>query len=297
MALSRLVPILVWLGSVLVLPAPFAARGMLVVPLVLVPLSLANGLGPFRNIRGQTRRRLVVLSFAAATLLLPAYVNQTGTIAAAFAVPWFAFCGSLAAVAVTAGIRSLPRVLLPSKADALLADAAFVLLAVGATFVLLERGGVDVLGVGPSIVLITAVHFHVLGFALVAVAALLAAREHRLARAATYPLLAGIALTASGFTFASTTLQWIGALTVVLGGLLTVGALAAEARVLAGWRRVGAISAAGLLVVGIPMGLAWATALQLGASFADFGTMVATHGALNTIGTTVAALAVFETTK
>ena len=42
------------------------------------------------------------------------------------------------------------------------------------------------------------------------------------------------------------------------------------------------------------MGLAWATANLLGLPFADFSTMVAVHGALNTLGVAIGVLALRE---
>jgi hypothetical protein len=262
------------------LPASFAARALLIVPLVLVPYRVAAG-----------RSALAWIALGTALPLAAAFGLERGATAAVLAMPWLASCLLLAADAIADGIRSLPAILLPSRAGQLLARAAGIFLAVGAVFAVLDRAGLGVLGLDQDVVLVTAVHFHVLGFGLIAAASGLAGGS-RWAAASAFPFLFGIPLTAAGFTFGSTLLQWLGAVFVVGGALLVAAALAGFGARHRGWRPTAASLAGVALVIGAPMGLWWASAIQFGAPFVDFGTMAATHGALNTVAVALATFAV-----
>lgn len=272
-----------WAIAWTVWPAPPAARALLLVPLLLVPLKMA----------AESRSLTSILALVAALPLVAAYAMQQGPTATALALPWLAVCFLAAALAALDGLRGLPGIVGVSQTERLARDAAYVLLAVGAAFVAIERSGLQLLGLDTRIVLITGVHFHVLGFGLMAVIGSLADRGSRVAYPATLSLLIGIPLTAAGFSIDSTLLQLVGAVPVVMGGLLAALALALARVPRPGWRRGATLVSAAALVVGVPMGLIWAAAIQFGFGFVDFGTMVATHGALNTLGIALAALSLW----
>lgn len=124
----------------------------------------------------------------------------------------------------------------------------------GAVFALVDRLGVDT-GFSPVIVLLTATHFHFAGFGLLALACLLAASRPWL-RAPVVGLIVGIPLTALGFVLSSDPINAIGACIVGSSGI-GVGIALVTARVIerAGWLSCAAGVA---LLVGMPMGIAWA---------------------------------------
>jgi YndJ-like protein len=275
------VGVALFLAAFVLVQAPFAARALLIVPLLLVPYRL------------QAQPTAAWLALATGVVLAAAYGLEQGQLAGVLSLPWFATCALLAVPGVLDGLRGLPSIFRPANAARLLNDAARAFLAVGATFALIDRFGVSVLDFDRNIVLVTAVHFHVLGFALISLAAVLATRS-RWATLSAFPFLLGIPLTAAGFTFGSTLLQWVGSVFVVAGALLVAAALAEIGVRHSGWRRAAAWLAAAALSIGAPMGLAWATALHFAVPFLDFQTMAVTHGALNTVAVVVATFAVPE---
>jgi hypothetical protein len=206
------------------------------------------------------------------------------------ACPWLLGSLSLAVQGFVDGVQGMPEILRPAQATRLLRDAAPVMLTVGASFAVLDRGGVTLLGLSSATILVTAVHFHVLGFGLTSVLAALA-RRIRLACAAASPLLIGVVLTALGFTIASAMVQWIGAILVACAGLIAVVSMVRMAAQIQAWPRIALLSGAIVLAIGIPLGLAWATAAQFGLAFLGFDGMIAVHGTLNTAGTALGLLA------
>jgi hypothetical protein len=281
----------IWLLALVLLPAPLAARIFLVVPLALVPHGICGLAAPLGEASVDVRRGLSWLALLAALPLVAAFALPAGTIAAALALPWLVLTAGLACVAIVHGLRALPSILGSERASELLSDAAFALLAIGATFALFDRAGFRPFCLDSTIVLITAVHFHVLGFGLMAVLAVLAARGSRPAVAAGYIFLLGIPLTAAGFTLGSSFVSWAGAIAVALGAPPVALALTRSAADLGPWRGIAVRLAAMALLVGIVLGLGWASAVQFGVPYLDFESMVRVHGALNAAGTIVAALA------
>ena len=171
------------------------------------------------------------------------------------------------------------------------ADAALGILGVGGVFLIFDRLAIRPLGLDPQIVFLTAVHFHVVGFALGTLGVLAAGGStRRLVDVGLLVLIVGIAITAAGFALTSSTIGWLGSLGVGLGALSIAVTLMWRSPSAAGMRRVGLFLGGAALVAGVPLGVAWATATMLGVSFLDIDVMVRTHGTLNLAGVLLATL-------
>ncbi len=269
-----------WLGLLgwvlaLLLPIPFQERILLAAPLVLVPLLL--GRLPGRPISQALDTRSLGMLAVPVALLLPASLAlPRGPVAALFAVPWLV----LAALAAAAGVRDLVAgglaLLRPARAGDLASDAALVGLAVGASWLLIDRSGIDVPGIPALIGTLTAVHFHFAAFGLVGIAALTAtSRPRRVTWLAIVGLIVGIWVTAAGFVVPSLAIGWIGAVSVGTSGLLLATLLARGP----GGPVVSVAS--GALAVGMVLAIAWPTGLALWPGLLDIDLMVRTHGVLN----------------
>lgn len=279
------VGLVVWGAALALLPAPLAARILLLAPLVVVPLLLSAI--PERRWVG---RLAGWPALAAALPLIVALALPPGPAAAVFALPWLAVAVVAALAAVLHGIDRLPSILRPRHLADLGLDVALGFLAIGAAFLAVDRLGVDV-GFSPTIVLLTATHFHFAGFGLLALASLLA-RDRAWLRAPVAGLIVGMPITAAGFVLPSDAVSAVGAVVVGLSGIgvglgfVTIGAsvaVAASARW--AWRLAGIA-----LLVGMPMGIAWSIAILAGQGFLDLDTMIRTHGALNATAVVIGAL-------
>jgi len=261
-----------WLGALLLVPAPLAGRILLLAPLVVVPRLVAL-LPP----RGWIGHLTGWLPLVAALPLIVAFSLPAGLVAAMLAAPWLAFALVGMAAAVRHGCSQLPSILAPRRLPDLGVDVALGFWVVGAGFLVLDRLGVQT-GFPPTIVLLTATHFHFAGFGLLAIASLLAGSRPWLL-AAVAGLGVGIPITAAGFVLVSDPISALGALVVGSSGIcvaaaLLTGAVPGRARWLG---RVGGVA----LMIGMPMGIAWSLAILTGLSFIDLDVMVRTHGALN----------------
>lgn len=269
-----------WAVALAAIPAPLAARLWLAVPLVLVPrlapaLAAGHRAGP---LAAQPWTSVAAGVMAAASLAVP-----TGSpLAGALAAPWL----MLALAGLTA---SVPRRTDRPAVDAPGRIAAHGFLVVGAGFVLLERLAVAPLGYDPTIVLLTAVHFSVAGYTLVALAALRARVGSRAAGWAVGALVVGIPMTAVGWSIATPVAAWPGSLVVAAGGLLVAAAIAGGGRSVGGRTAAVAVVSSGLLAVGMMLAIGWATALLLGVPYLDMAGMVRTHGAANLVAVLLAA--------
>ena len=273
---------LVWAAALVLLPAPLAARILLLAPLVVVPRLVT--LLPERAWIGALGGWPL---FLAALPLAVAFGLPAGPLPAVLALPWLACALVGAAAAIRHGLTNLPSILAPRRLPDLGIDVALGFWAVGALFALFDRLGVDT-GFSPLIVLLTATHFHFAGFGLLAVASLLAV-ERRWVSASVAGLMVGIPLTALGFVLASNPINAAGALVTGLAGIgVAIGLVTARVSVTADWL----LRAAGVaLLVGMPMGIAWSMAILTGQPFIDLETMVRTHGALNATAVVLVVLA------
>jgi hypothetical protein len=262
-----------WLAGLVLLPAPLAARIMLLAPLVIVPRLL--GLLPPR---GWVTRLAGWPALLAALALVVSFAVPPGPVAPVLAVPWLALCGAAGLAAAVHGVPRLPDLLRPVRAAELGVDASLAFLAVGATFAAMDRLGLAPMGFSPAIILLTATHFHFAGFGLLALASLFAARRSAL-RGPVIALVAGMPITALGFILPSPLLSALGALLVGLAGIaFALSLLTSDSH---GARRWANRAAGVALLIGMPMGITWSLAMLFGVGFLNMDAMVRSHGALN----------------
>jgi hypothetical protein len=142
-------------------------RLLLLAPFVTVPLAL---LATARAAAGDARpppvlwRAACVVGPPAAALLAASLRLLPGRTAGALAAPWIATTGILALLGLQRRLRGgVARALVPFEEACI--DAGHAYLAIGGAWLAIERFGLAVLGFGPTIALLTAVHFHYAGFA------------------------------------------------------------------------------------------------------------------------------------
>jgi hypothetical protein len=163
-------------------------------------------------------------------------------------------------------------------------------LAIGGGWLLVSRSGLHPGGFSPTIVELTAVHFHFAGFAATLMAALtvasLAARPlaQRIAVAGAYLVVAGIPIVAAGITVAFQPAALVGA-ALLAGGVITVAAVVVVAVVPDAPTRARfplVISAVSVL---LPMVLAvlYTARPVLNTPSLSLRDMAATHGVLNSL--------------
>lgn len=271
-----------WGAALMLIPAPLAARILLLAPLVIVPRLI-----PLLPARPWTGRLGGWTAWVAALPLIGSFSLAPGPLAAALALPWLALAMVGAAAAIGHGVVHLPSILRPSRIPDLGVDVALGFVGVGAVFVVIDRLGIDT-GFAPVIVLLTATHFHFAGFGLLAMASLVADSRSWL-RVPIVGLMLGIPLTALGFVLVSDEINAVGALVVGSSGI-GVGVAFMTSRAMTRFRWLSRAAGAAL-VIGMPMGIAWSVAILTGASFVDLDTMVRTHGVLNSLGVLLAVIA------
>ena len=270
--MPSLVGLVVWAVALAILPAPLAAGILLLAPLVIVPRFLA--MVPERRWVAQLAGWPALL---AALPLLIAFGLPPGPLAAAFALPWLALALSGALAAVLHGLARLPSILGPGRWGDLGIDVALAFWTVGATFLIIDRLGIDT-GFSSAIVLLTAIHFHFAGLGLLGLASLMA-RSRPWLRGPVAGLVVGIPITAAGFVLVSDPIGAVGAVLVGLSGIAVgVGLLTVATE---GTARLATQLAGAALLIGMPMGIAWSVAILTGQTFVDLDTMIRTHGVLN----------------
>ena len=252
---------------------------LVVVPLGLGLLRLDGGPASLALVRGaRFGWRLAALAALVAVAIPP------GALSAAVAALWL-----VPALAVgLAAVLSLPVALRDPVRFAHAAAAGF--LVVGALFFVLHRGGGDWAGVGPTIVQLTAVHFHVAGFGLALVTAELVERRRRIGTAAILLLVAGMALTALGFLTVRP-VQAAGAVLVAVALLVAavgIAGLGHRIRSAAARWLLRISCASGFAVAGLA--LVYAITEAAGRPAIDIPTMAATHGVLAALGVVGAGL-------
>jgi hypothetical protein len=286
LASSTFIGSIVWLAALVVMPSSPIARVLLLAPLVIVPRLLHRiDWPPVSRLGGW-------LAVAAALPLVVAFALPAGPLAAALTGPWILLTTVALVIAVRHGVRRLPGLISWHGVADLGTCVALGFLAVGATFLVTVRLGVRPLGFSEVIILLTAVHFHFAGFALLAIASSLG-RTVRPMRAPAVGLVVGMPITALGFVSGSLLIAALGAVVVGGSGLaIGLGLLAAasrRARTLAerlAWRAAGVA-----LLVAMPLGIGWSLAPLIGGALLPLDTMVRTHGFLNALAVTLVAMA------
>ena len=247
---------------------------------VAVPFGLHHGLVAIGARTTNRSAAWLALAAAVGALALP-----RGPWAAAVALPWLV-------VTVAAGAAALTTVARRARFGGAAPIAhvgvliALGFLAVGAAALVLDRGALRPFGFAPTIVLLTAVHFHVAGFVLTLAGSLVAgARPGAGSRLALGALVLGTPLTALGF-FAIPAASWIGALLVAAAGIaIGRGEILASRAGVRGGRRARLVAVGGAsLFVSMPLAAGYATGAALGLPFLDIPAMAAVHGTLNVIG-------------
>ncbi len=289
--ISALAGTLAWLLLLVLLPpAPqtifWITQLLLLAVLVFVPLALGLvGASRAAHVASCWRLGARVQPFAA-TAVVAAFLLPVGVLAGVLALSWLLFAGIIALVGVI-------RLFAQDGRDAaeLCIDVGMLLLPVGGFWLAMARFGVRPLGFSDTIVLLTAVHFHYAGFALLLLAGLagrhlrvgapLSWRSFRLIAAG---LIAGVPLVALGITF-SRVLEILAVLllasSVLLLALLTLVAVVPSlarraARVLLAISALASIATM-LLAAGYAGGSMVGLALTI-------PQMVLAHGAVNAFG-------------
>jgi hypothetical protein len=177
------------------------------------------------------------------------------------------------------------------NANELCIGAGLIYLPVGGMWFFMSRFGIQPIGFGDTIVLLTAVHFHFAGFAAPILAGLAGRTLHaggvarQLFQFAAVGIIAGTPIVATGITY-SPLVAFIGAVVISLGLILF-------AIVVLGWviRSVGSLPARFLLGVSA---ISSASAMVLACLYAyslvtktliiDIPHMAMTHGVINALG-------------
>jgi hypothetical protein len=253
---------------------------LVIVPLglPLVPMSPSLAPGPYGI-------ALLLQPFGAAAVIASTLISR-GLAAALLASLWF-----LVTLAVAFfGLWRLRQERLRSTAEVSI-DAALLYLPVGAVWLVMSRLGIQPLGFGDTIVLLTAVHFHFAGFAAPLLAGLagrrLGARQTLQAtfRFAVLGIIAGTPLVAAGLTF-SPVIGLVGALVISIGLILLA--------VLVSFSLVPSLQSALAQVFLLISSLSSVPAMLLASVYAyslatqtlivDIPQMAMTHGVLNAFG-------------
>ncbi|HEY9422963.1 MAG TPA: YndJ family transporter, partial [Thermoanaerobaculia bacterium] len=165
MKISPWIGAAVWLLLVLFRrPSPFetdwAVLILLLGALVIVPLGLRL-VTDLRGTAAKLWRIAVLLQLPTALLLVVAFAQPRGTLAAVLALPWLA---TTAVISLTGLLRAWYRGWRP--VEELCFDAGLIYLVIGGGWTVLSRYGLRPLGFEDVIVLLTGIHFHYAGFAL-----------------------------------------------------------------------------------------------------------------------------------
>lgn len=233
--------------------------------------------------------RLRPFALPAAVALAAGLFVAPSPVAAVLAAPWQVLASGLALGALAAFVHD-PGRWRPSRRLAVEISLGF--LAFGATHATSFAAGFAPLGFAPTIVLLTAVHFHAAGFVLMT-AGILAfeRRPSRVAAGGVAGIAIGSVVTAAGFVGVGGAAV-VGALTVAIGGLLIGAATLHVAPELQ--RRVARqlTRVAGAALFGsMPLAIGWAVGTQIGAPPFPLDVMLRTHGVINALVVCLPAMA------
>jgi len=226
-------------------------------------------------------RRAAGVAVPCAVALGASLALEPGAVAGLLSLPWLAMAGLGAAGAAIAFVRDPSRVR-PSIRFGW--EVALGFLAFGGVNATANRFGLQPLGFAPTIVLLTAVHFHAAGFVLLAAGLLAYARRPGTALAAAIVLLViGTVITAAGYVAVAEAI-FLGAFMVAFGGLGIAVATIRVRRTLRsrGSQRLALVAGLGLLV-SMPLAIAYAVGNALATPWLGLDVMIRTHGVLNVL--------------
>ncbi len=255
-----------------------------------VPLGLLIAIELHGDAPGISRGRTVVVGVAAGLAVLALAIGR-GPGATLLTVGWWLVAAAVALAAARTVLRDLTARRVLDEPWRLGAAIACGFLAVGATWLVLDRAAVRPFGFDQTIVLLTAVHFHVAGFVLTLAGALAARRRPgTVVHVVLSALVAGMPMTALGF-FGFPLLSWIGALLVAVGGIgIGLATLSISRRITDGAARTALLIAGATLFLTMPLAAAYATGTTFGIGFLDIPAMAAIHGGLNVVGFAIPAM-------
>src|SRR6185503_12488323 len=252
--------------------------------LVIVPLGLSLVAPSDRN---SLYKLVILIQPIAALLTITSFFLDKGVLSATLASSWLILTGLVALYGVTrligrGGIFPLPESSI---------DAGLMYLPVAGVWLVVYRLGVQPLGYGETIILLTVVHFHFAGFGAPIIAGLsgraLATRNYprKMFGVSVFAIVAAMPLVAAGITF-SPWLGFVGALLISIGllllAVLTFGWVIPAVASLAGrvLLAIGALSTCAAMVLACLYAYSLATKILI----IDIPTMALTHGLLNAFG-------------
>ena len=266
------------MAEVILIAAPF-----LIVPLGLWHLDREGVAGT-----GLRRQGLVYFaSWCSAILLAISLLLPTGTWAGLLAIPWMLFTYILAGIGLVHFFRHVR-----SLNEQLCYSAALVYVAVGGTWAMVSRSGIQVMDFEPTIVLLTAVHFHYAGFALPLLSglAIRTMTRHHLARLMILLIIVGIPLVGVGI--AGDPL-----VEIIAVGILTAGCVGLALVQLGIALRCSLEPARGLLLVsslslllGMLLAVIYGIGEYRGEQLLGIPLMIPLHGIANSAGFSLAGL-------
>lgn len=249
-------------------------------PLVAVPLGLFAEDGP----RSSWRDAAIWLLLPSSAALLLAVGLPAGWRAALLAVPWAVVTLLLAAHGLS---RLLPR--RHHSPAALCIDAAYVFIVVGGGWVLLDRAGARPLGYDPLIVQLTAIHFHIAGFALPLLAGLMGrARPGGTPALVSAGVVLGIPLVAGGLVLSQVTGdmrgEWVASWTLALAAAAVGVFQILEARSRTDSTRILLGLSGASLLAGMFLAAAYGYGRAQGLLWPTIADMIPLHGISNALG-------------
>ena len=266
------------MAEVILIAAPF-----LIVPLGLWHLDREGVAGT-----GLRRQGLVYFaSWCSAILLAISLLLPTGTWAGLLAIPWMLFTYILAGIGLVHFFRHVR-----SLNEQLCYSAALVYVAVGGTWAMVARSGMQVMDFEPTIVLLTAVHFHYAGFALPLLSglAIRTMTRHHLVRLMILLIIVGIPLVGVGI--AGDPL-----VEIIAVGILTAGCVGLALVQLGIALRCSLEPARGLLLVsslslllGMLLAVIYGIGEYRGEQLLGIPLMIPLHGIANSAGFSLAGL-------
>jgi hypothetical protein len=255
--------------------------------LVVVPLALSLVPASESGDAGSWLYRLALLAQPFAALgAVVSFILDPGVPAALLAFLWFCETALIAML----GLERLSRPELRSAAEVSI-DAGLIFVPVAASWLVVHRLGIQLLGYGDTIILLTAVHFHFAAYAAPILAGLAGRRLNRFAGASRVfklspiGVIAGTPLVAAGISF-SPILALVGTLMISIGlvilATLVVGWILPSMESIPG--RVLLLLSSISCLPAMILACVYAYSIVFHKLIIDIPQMAMTHGILNAFG-------------